>query len=146
MITCLNRCSHKRQVEHRQGLDPTTAPQPASLCTTTQRGRKTKCGIVDFVDRNRFVVILTVLLVRFIDSAPIAWTLNLRGNDIPFNPVFYAYFLITLESAILFVEKAKLTEEVSQYLSELGVITEDYDNIWNFLRNKKWGEGKVNML
>ncbi|GJJ09346.1 hypothetical protein Clacol_003568 [Clathrus columnatus] len=75
--------------------------------------------------------------------AEIAWTLNLRGNDIPFNPLFYSFLLITLHGTTLFMEKAKLTDDISQYLTDLDVKTEEYDDIWNFLRHKKWGDGKV---
>ena len=35
-----------------------------------------------------------VLLVTTLDD--IAWFLNLRGNDIPFNPVFFSYLIYYL--------------------------------------------------
>ncbi len=38
----------------------------------------------------------------------IAWTFNLRGRDVDFNPVFYAYALIGLENAILFIAPGKV--------------------------------------
>lgn len=49
-------------------------------------------------------------LVSTLDS--IAWLFNLRGRDIPFNPVFIAYALITREKAVIFVDKKKITKEV----------------------------------
>lgn len=52
------------------------------------------------------------------DLADIAWTLNLRGGDIPFNPVFYAYLALQFPErrGILFVDEAKLTPEVKEHL------------------------------
>ncbi|OPJ85952.1 xaa-Pro aminopeptidase 2 [Patagioenas fasciata monilis] len=38
-----------------------------------------------------------------------AWLLNLRGDDIPYTPVFYAYTLLTNTSISLFVDKLRLT-------------------------------------
>ncbi|KAK7051058.1 hypothetical protein VNI00_005170 [Paramarasmius palmivorus] len=64
----------------------------------------------------------------------IAWTLNLRGSDIPFNPVFFSYFYLSTESAILFIDSTKLTEDVSTYLADLDIETKDYDDVWEFLK------------
>jgi Xaa-Pro aminopeptidase len=72
-----------------------------------------------------------------------AWTLNLRGRDVPFNPVFQAYLFVGLEGTILFIESAKLPREVKDYLAELGVSTQEYNDVWTYLRQWKWGEGKV---
>ena len=35
----------------------------------------------------------------------IAWLFNLRGNDIPYNPVFYAYAIIEIEKDRALFEK-----------------------------------------
>ncbi|KAI0762185.1 Creatinase/aminopeptidase [Trametes elegans] len=73
----------------------------------------------------------------------IAWLLNLRGDDIPFNPVFHSYLFVGLDSATLFIELAKITPEVESYLQSIGVSVRDYNDIWTFLRRKEWGEGNV---
>ena len=39
-----------------------------------------------------------VMLLTALDD--IAWLLNLRGSDVPYNPVFYSYVLITLDSVL----------------------------------------------
>jgi Xaa-Pro aminopeptidase len=39
----------------------------------------------------------------------IAWLFNLRGSDVDFNPVFLSYALVTLDSATLYVDLAKVT-------------------------------------
>lgn len=44
----------------------------------------------------------------------IAWLLNLRGSDVDFNPVFFAYCVVTMEDVVLFIDKEKLTPEIEQ--------------------------------
>ena len=73
----------------------------------------------------------------------VAWLLNLRGHDVPFNPVFYAYLFVSLENAILFVESAKLTDEVRRHLEGLHVEPREYNDVWSFLRRAPWGAGRV---
>lgn len=41
----------------------------------------------------------------------IAWLFNLRGADIPFNPLFLAHAIITDTRAILFTDASRLTDE-----------------------------------
>ena len=64
----------------------------------------------------------------------IAWTLNLRGADVHCNPVFVAYLLISSENVTLFVNQAKLTAEVSEYLRNEGIRVEDYGQVENGLK------------
>lgn len=73
----------------------------------------------------------------------IAWALNLRGHDIPFNPVFQAYLFISLEGAVLFVETSKVGDEVRSHLSSLNVDIREYNDLWSFLRRPTWGAGRV---
>ena len=73
----------------------------------------------------------------------IAYVLNLRGSDIPYNPLFHAYLFISLDSAILFVETQKLHEDVVRYLEENKIQQRNYTDLWPFLRRREWGEGKV---
>ena len=67
------------------------------------------------------------MLVSALDD--IAWTLNLRGTDVHCNPVFVSYLLISPTSATLYINKEKLTAEVSAYLMVQGVATDDYANV-----------------
>ncbi len=67
------------------------------------------------------------MLVSALDD--IAWLLNLRGADVHCNPVFVAYLLVTSDKVTLFVDPAKLTEEVNRYLEELGVDVYIYNKV-----------------
>ena len=59
----------------------------------------------------------------------IAWTLNLRGTDVHCNPVFVSYLLISSNRVTLYINKAKLTPEVSAYLKAEGISVEDYEQV-----------------
>ncbi len=83
-----------------------------------------------------------IMIVCSCDSYS-AYVLNLRGDDIPYNPVFTSYLYIGLDRAILFVEQDKIEPPVREYLQNLRVELRDYNGIWSFLRTREWGEGKV---
>ncbi|XP_066505998.1 xaa-Pro aminopeptidase 2 [Hoplias malabaricus] len=57
----------------------------------------------------------TALLLSALDET--AWLFNLRGNDIPFNPFFYSYTLLTFDRIWLFVHTERVTEELKLYLN-----------------------------
>lgn len=46
----------------------------------------------------------------------IAWTLNIRCNDVRYNPVATAYLYLSPEKNVLFIDPNKITEEVESYL------------------------------
>ncbi|KAI9843452.1 MAG: hypothetical protein M1837_006298 [Sclerophora amabilis] len=48
----------------------------------------------------------------------IAWLFNLRGNDIPYNPVFFSYALVTPSSATLYIDDTKLESNVKSHLGD----------------------------
>ena len=78
----------------------------------------------------------------------IAWTLNLRGNDIPCNPVFLSYLLINENDATLFIDQDKIDDKVREYLDKNNVNIKDYDLIYEDLKNIRFNilldENKVN--
>src|SRR5256885_16747989 len=41
---------------------------------------------------------------------------NLRGSDVQYNPVFFAYALVTKNEIILYIDENKLTNEVKVHL------------------------------
>ncbi len=64
----------------------------------------------------------------------IAWLLNIRGSDVACNPVVLSYALIEMERAVLFLDQEKITPEVQEYLTELGVETRPYEDIFSALK------------
>ena len=73
------------------------------------------------------------MLVSALDD--IAWILNLRCSDIHCNPVFVSYLLLTQDEATLFVDRRKLTGEVSSYLSDNRVRVEEYTHVYEALKH-----------
>jgi Xaa-Pro aminopeptidase len=63
----------------------------------------------------------------------IAWTFNIRGKDVPFNPVVIAYAVVSQDEALLFVDKTKISPELHSYLNAEGVRVEEYSAINNHL-------------
>ncbi|MGY2709485.1 aminopeptidase P family protein [Thermostichus sp. MS-CIW-28] len=51
----------------------------------------------------------------------VAWLFNLRGSDIPYNPVFWAYALVSPDRAALFTDLERLSPPSRQLLAEAGV-------------------------
>jgi Xaa-Pro aminopeptidase len=60
----------------------------------------------------------------------IAWLFNLRGGDVEFSPLLYAYGLLFADSAkaILFVDPAKISDEVRAHLGP-DVTLRAYDDV-----------------
>lgn len=73
------------------------------------------------------------LLVSALDQ--IAWALNLRGQDISFNPVFFSYLLISKEKCVLFMDLQKLDNELEETLSQEGIELKAYQDISDHLSN-----------
>lgn len=67
-------------------------------------------------------------IVSMLDE--IAWLFNLRGNDIPYNPVFFSYAAITPTATTLYVEKAKLSSDCEKYLVGNGISIRPYNKIF----------------
>lgn len=72
-----------------------------------------------------------VLVLSALDE--IAWTLNLRGADVDFNPVFLAFMLISENSARLFAERSIFGDDIAQSLKNDGVEILPYDEIYSAL-------------
>ncbi len=63
----------------------------------------------------------------------IAWILNIRSNDVDYNPVVTAHLYISAEKRVLFTDPRKLTDEVRAHLADAKVETLDYVDILPFL-------------
>ncbi|KPV71498.1 uncharacterized protein RHOBADRAFT_40316 [Rhodotorula graminis WP1] len=74
------------------------------------------------------------LVVTQLDE--IAWLLNLRGSDIPYNPVFFAYLVLPTATAsrpTLFIDLDQVPQATYDYLTQLDVLIEPYDDFVAFL-------------
>ena len=65
----------------------------------------------------------------------VAWTFNIRGNDVDFNPVAVAYAYISKKETVLFINPKKLTKEVADNLKQQGVTLAAYDKVFEYIGN-----------
>lgn len=70
------------------------------------------------------------MVVSMLDE--VAWLFNLRGNDIPYNPVFFSYAAVTPTSATLYVDSSKIATDVKEHLSDV-VQIKPYDALFSDL-------------
>ncbi len=63
----------------------------------------------------------------------IAWLLNIRCNDIEYNPVPMSYALIGEDIAILFIETQKVSDNIRLKLENDGVTLLPYDKMFSYL-------------
>ncbi len=65
----------------------------------------------------------------------IAWLFNLRGGDIPQNPVFFSYCLLTPEETVLFLYGESLSPEIRSQLEADGIRIRPYGTIEQALKD-----------
>lgn len=87
----------------------------------------------------------TVHILTSLDD--IAWLLNLRGDDIRYNPVVLSYVVITMDQLYFFVNEAVLESEAypymdngeklttREYLDGIGVTVKPYDQFYDMVGN-----------
>lgn len=86
------------------------------------------------------------LVISALDE--IAWTLNLRGNDVEYNPVFLSYIIISESEVLLFANRKIFPENIAEKLEKTGVKILDYFDVYNeeiWLYKRVWlDSGAVN--
>ena len=78
----------------------------------------------------------------------IAWLFNIRGSDIPSNPVAISYAVILPHAAFLCIDPAKMTPETSRHLEESGVSVAGYEDVVSVVSDikqvkKVWLDGQT---
>jgi len=58
----------------------------------------------------------------------IAWLFNLRGSDVPYNPVFLAHAIIGAENARLFIAPDKISPDLVRQLRDDAITVLDYQD------------------
>jgi Xaa-Pro aminopeptidase len=65
----------------------------------------------------------------------VAWLLNIRGSDVAYCPLAVAFAVVGMEECVLFVDGAKIGEEVRDYLRKHTVEIRAYDALEEYIRN-----------
>lgn len=74
----------------------------------------------------------TVHILTTLDD--IVWLLNIRGNDVPCNPVVLSYAVVTEDKFFLFINENTLDRKTREYLEGLGVKIMPYAEIYVLVR------------
>ena len=74
-------------------------------------------------------------LVSSLDD--IAWITNLRGDDVPFNPVFLSHLFISQDKAVLFTDAGRLKAESAEALKVAGFEVLPYAQAADYLAGVK---------
>lgn len=74
-----------------------------------------------------------VMVLASLDD--ICWLLNIRGNDVKYNPVVLSYMIVTLDKCILYVGEDVISEELKAEFKDIQV--KDYMDIYDDIRKLK---------
>ncbi|KAJ4433963.1 hypothetical protein ANN_16282, partial [Periplaneta americana] len=92
---------------------PSYSKYPAYVLSEKYTGRKWEDKVKDL--RARLAVKgADAMVVTALDE--VAWLLNIRGYDVPYNPMVHAYVVVTANSLHLYVNETKLSIEVKAHL------------------------------
>lgn len=106
---------------------PVLAGNPIKYLDTKFTGESIESKINKLIDFIKKSGNGNALVISALDE--IAWTLNLRGSDIEYNPVFYAYLIITDDRNItLFADSKRFHENVLAILAENKVTVKPYES------------------
>lgn len=120
---------------------PALSCEPAFLLDIQYVGKSRKEKLEDLrkklEEEKADVFILTCL-------DDIAWLFNIRGNDIPYNPVVLSYVIITKEKGYFFVNEGVLNTEIKEAFQADQIEIMPYDAIYDFV--KKFSDTDVILL
>lgn len=73
------------------------------------------------------------LIVNALDE--IAWLLNIRGDDIEYNPLFYSYLIIEGKDKLtLYTDNHERFDSIKDYLEEINCSLKKYEDVWTDIR------------
>lgn len=65
----------------------------------------------------------------------IAWLLNIRGYDVPNNPVVTAYVIISMDKCYLFINPGKVPKDIKRELEAENIKIKAYEKVEEFLES-----------
>ena len=75
------------------------------------------------------------LIVSALDE--IAWLLNIRGNDVEYNPVVISYVVLEADKCTLFVNPEKVDSAAQNYLDFNNIDVQPYEAVFEYIRGLK---------
>ena len=75
------------------------------------------------------------LIVSALDE--IAWLLNIRGNDVEYNPVVISYVVLEADKCTLFVNPEKIDSAAQNYLDFNNIDVQPYEAVFDYIHGLK---------
>ena len=75
------------------------------------------------------------LIVSALDE--IAWLLNIRGNDVEYNPVVISYVVLEADKCTLFVNPEKIDSAAQNYLDFNNINVQPYEAVFDYIHGLK---------
>lgn len=72
-------------------------------------------------------------IVSMLDE--VAWVLNLRGTDVPYNPVFHSFLIIEHDQVRFFIDPHKLTAGIARKLDADNIKVSLYDDFYQHVQD-----------
>ncbi len=72
------------------------------------------------------------MIVSALDE--IAWLLNIRGNDVEYNPVVISYVVLEANKCTLFVDSAKIDSPAQNYLDFNNIDVKPYEAVFDYIK------------
>lgn len=110
---------------------PALPSAPADVLAMEYAGRSTMDKITELREKMKKAGARHYVVASLDD---VAWLMNMRGDDISQFPVTYAYALIGMDNAYLFIDRGKPSEALREALQKNGVALKDYEEIGAMLR------------
>ena len=117
-------------IDHIWKDRPSIPKAPIRLQSLQYAGLSTEDKLINLrqalQEENADAIVLNIL-------DDIAWLLNIRGNDIAYNPLVISYAVITQNEVLFCVDYNKITEESRSYFEKIHVQLKPYEAIATLL-------------
>ena len=107
---------------------PALSKEPAFLLEEKYSGKSTAVKLSELREEMKKLSTTTFILTSLDD---IAWLFNIRGNDIPCNPVVLSFAIVTLERAEFFANPEVISDSIKASFDQDGVTLKDYHEIYD---------------
>ena len=82
--------------------------------------------------RNKLVALHgNAMIISALDE--IAWLLNIRGNDVEYNPVVISYVVLEPDKCTLFVDSSKIDSPAQNYLDFNNIGIKPYESVFDYI-------------
>lgn len=82
------------------------------------------------IDKRQWALIISAL-------DEIAWLLNIRGNDVEYNPVVISYVILEADKCTLFVAANKIDSAAQNYLDFNNIDVQPYEAVFDYIKGLK---------